>query len=101
MTQISLGLDTFGDVTLGPDGQPQAMDRVLREVLDQATLADEIGIDFIGHIADHKGGLALPLDQLAIHPFRQKALAGILQQQLLGACSSPEKRGRSRDHTCS
>ena len=48
MTQISLGLDTFGDVTLGPDGQPQAMDRVLREVLDQATLADEIGIDFIG-----------------------------------------------------
>ena len=36
MSEISLGLDTFGDVSLGPDGKPQAMDRTLREVLDQA-----------------------------------------------------------------
>ena len=39
MTPISLGLDTFGDVSVGPDGRPQSMDRVLREILDQATLA--------------------------------------------------------------
>ena len=44
-SRIEMGLDTFGDVSVGPDGRPQSMDRVLREILDQATLADEIGID--------------------------------------------------------
>jgi hypothetical protein len=40
MPQVSLGLDTFGDVSLGPDGTPQPMDRVLREVVEQAVVAD-------------------------------------------------------------
>lgn len=66
MTQISLGLDTFGDVTLGPDGKPQNMDRVLREVLDQATLADEIGIDFIGLGEHHRADFAISAPEIVL-----------------------------------
>jgi probable LLM family oxidoreductase len=66
MTHVSLGLDTFGDVTVGPDGQPQSMDRVLREVLDQATLADEIGIDFIGLGEHHRADFAISAPEIVL-----------------------------------
>ena len=33
MTTISLGLDTFGDVTVGDDGAPTPMDQVLLQIL--------------------------------------------------------------------
>ena len=40
MTAIALGLDSFGDVNLGADGQPVPMQQVLRDVVEQAVLAD-------------------------------------------------------------
>jgi probable LLM family oxidoreductase len=79
MTQLSLGLDTFGDVTVGPDGQPQAMDRVLREVLDQATLADEIGIDFIGLGEHHRADFAISAPEIVL-----AAIAGRTRRIKLG-----------------
>lgn len=66
MTQLSLGLDTFGDVSIGPDGQPQSMDKVLREVLDQATFADEIGIDFIGLGEHHRPDFAISAPEIVL-----------------------------------
>ena len=44
MSEIQLGLDTFGDVSLGADGNPKPMDQVLRDVVDQAVLAGAIGL---------------------------------------------------------
>lgn len=79
MTQVSLGLDTFGDVSLGPDGQPQPMDRVLREVLDQATLADEIGIDFIGLGEHHRPDFAISSPEIVL-----AAIAGRTHRIKLG-----------------
>ena len=79
MTPISLGLDTFGDVTVGPDGQPQSMDRVLREVLDQATLADEIGIDFIGLGEHHRPDFAISSPEIVL-----AAIAGRTSRIKLG-----------------
>ncbi|MCU0904925.1 MAG: LLM class flavin-dependent oxidoreductase [Tabrizicola sp.] len=79
MTPISLGLDTFGDVSLGPDGQPQPMDRVLREVLDQATLADEIGIDFIGLGEHHRADFAISAPEIVL-----AAIAGRTKRIKLG-----------------
>ena len=75
MTPVSLGLDTFGDVTVGPNGQPQAMDVTLREVLDQATLADEIGIDFIQElrVRHFLGGLADIRRESLHHRHQQEA----------------------------
>ena len=79
MTPISLGLDTFGDVTLGPDGKPQPMDRVLREVLEQATLADEIGIDFIGLGEHHRADFAISAPEIVL-----AAIAGRTHRIKLG-----------------
>ena len=79
MTQVSLGLDTFGDVSVGPDGRPQSMDRVLREVLDQATLADEIGIDFIGLGEHHRPDFAISSPEIVL-----AAIAGRTRRIKLG-----------------
>ena len=79
MTEISLGLDTFGDVTLGPDGKPQAMDQTLREVLDQATFADEIGIDFIGLGEHHRADFAISAPEIVL-----AAIAGRTHRIKLG-----------------
>jgi probable LLM family oxidoreductase len=79
MTPISLGLDTFGDVTLGPDGQPQAMAITLREVLDQSTLADQIGIDFIGLGEHHRPDFAISAPEIVL-----AAIAGRTSRIKLG-----------------
>ncbi|MBL9046036.1 MAG: LLM class flavin-dependent oxidoreductase [Tabrizicola sp.] len=79
MTQISLGLDTFGDVTLGSDGKPQAMDQTLREVLEQATFADEIGIDFIGLGEHHRPDFAISSPEIVL-----AAIAGRTHRIKLG-----------------
>ena len=41
---LQLGLDTFGDIALGPDGQPLPAATVIREVLAEGQLADSLGI---------------------------------------------------------
>ena len=40
-THLELGLDTFGDVTAAPDGQPLPHAQVIRNVVDEAVLADQ------------------------------------------------------------
>ena len=79
MTLISLGLDTFGDVSHGPNGSLQAMDITLREVLDQATLADEIGIDFIGLGEHHRADFAISAPEIVL-----AAIAGRTSRIKLG-----------------
>lgn len=79
MIPISLGLDTFGDVSVGPDGQPHSMDRVLREVVDQAVLADETGIDFIGLGEHHRPDFAISAPEIVL-----AAIAGRTQRIKLG-----------------
>ena len=54
MDGIELGLDTFGDVTADANGQPLPMAHVLRDVLEQAVLADEVGLAFIGLGEHHR-----------------------------------------------
>ena len=38
---LELGLDTFGDVTTGADGAPLPHAQVLRDLIDEAVLADQ------------------------------------------------------------
>jgi len=45
---VQLGLDTFGDVTELPDGSVKTDAQSIRDVVDQAVLADQVGLDFIG-----------------------------------------------------
>lgn len=76
---LSLGLDTFGDVSLGPDGRLQSMDQVLREVVDQAVLADETGIDFIGLGEHHRPDFAISSPEVLLG-----AIAGRTRRIRLG-----------------
>jgi probable LLM family oxidoreductase len=43
--EYKFGLDTFGGISIGADGKPQSQAQVIRNILDQAILADEIGVD--------------------------------------------------------
>jgi alkanesulfonate monooxygenase SsuD/methylene tetrahydromethanopterin reductase-like flavin-dependent oxidoreductase (luciferase family) len=51
---IELGLDTFGDVTVNGDGRPLPHAQVLRDVVAQGELADQVGLDFIGLGEHHR-----------------------------------------------
>lgn len=56
---VELGLDTFGDVTTGGDGRPRSAAQVLRDVVDQAVLADQVGLAFIGLGEHHRDDFAI------------------------------------------
>ena len=57
--QLELGLDTFGDVTVGGDGVPLSDPQVIRNVVEQAVLADSLGVDFIGIGEHHRDDFAV------------------------------------------
>ncbi|MGD0848179.1 LLM class flavin-dependent oxidoreductase [Bradyrhizobium sp.] len=59
MAVLELGLDTFGDVTTGADGVPLPQAQVLRDVVEEAVLADSLGIDFIGVGEHHRADFAI------------------------------------------
>jgi probable LLM family oxidoreductase len=58
-THVELGLDTFGDVTAGPDGATKDMATVLREVVAEAVLADRVGVDSITLGEHHRDDFAI------------------------------------------
>ena len=57
--ELEFGLDTFGDVTHGADGKPLPHAQVIRNLVDEAVLADQIGIDFIGVGEHHRADFAV------------------------------------------
>lgn len=63
---VELGLDTFGDVTEGPDGLKLPHDQVLRNVLDEAVLADAVGVDFIGLGEHHRDDFAISAPEIVL-----------------------------------
>ncbi len=64
--QIELGLDTFGDTTLGMDGRLQPHDVVLREVVEQGVLADALGIHFFGLGEHHRSDFAVSAPEVVL-----------------------------------
>ena len=59
MLPVEFGLDTFGDVTVDEDGQPHSQAQVLRDVVEQAVVADEVGVDAIGLGEHHRDDFAI------------------------------------------
>jgi probable LLM family oxidoreductase len=51
-TDLTLGLDTFGDVTNDDEGRPLTHAQTIRNLVDQGVLADEVGLDYFG-IGEH------------------------------------------------
>jgi len=63
---FALGLDTFGDVTLDLDGKPTSHARVLREVIDEAVLADDVGLDAFGVGEHHRADFAISAPEVML-----------------------------------
>lgn len=76
---LELGLDTFGDVTVGPDGKPLPYDVVIRNVIDQAVLADSLGLTFFGIGEHHREDFAVTAPEVVL-----AAIASKTQQIKLG-----------------
>jgi len=64
--QLELGLDTFGDVTVDGDGRALSDARVIRNVVDEAVLADEVGVDFIGIGEHHRSDFAVSSPEMVL-----------------------------------
>ena len=57
--QVEFGLDTFGDVTVAPDGSAISQAQVIRNVVAEGVLADEVGLDFFGVGEHHRDDFAI------------------------------------------
>jgi Luciferase-like monooxygenase len=52
VSELKFGLDTFGDMSLDDNGQPVSAGQVIRDVVAQAKLAEEVGLDSF-NIGEH------------------------------------------------
>ncbi|CAM3536237.1 LLM class flavin-dependent oxidoreductase [Nocardioides dubius] len=79
MTEYAFGLDTFGDVTLDAAGQPLPHHQVLRNVVAEARLADEVGIDVFSVGEHHRDDFAITAPDVVL-----AAIASVTEQIKLG-----------------
>jgi probable LLM family oxidoreductase len=63
---LELGLDTFGDVTRDADGQMLSHAQVIRNVIDEAVLADRLGVDFFGVGEHHRADFAVSAPEVVL-----------------------------------
>lgn len=80
MAEIELGLDTFGDVTRGADGELKPHAQVIRDVIEEGVLADQVGIDFIGLGEHHRADFAISSPETVL-----AAIAGRTSRIRLGS----------------
>jgi probable LLM family oxidoreductase len=59
MSELVFGLDTFGDVPEDDSGKPVSDARAIRQVLDEAVLAEETGVDVIALGEHHRPEFAI------------------------------------------
>jgi len=79
-TPLELGLDTFGDLTVGQDGRPRSHAEVIRDVVAEAELADSLGVDFIGVGEHHRPDFAISAPEVLL-----AAIAGRTKRIHLGS----------------
>src|SRR3546814_10389757 len=65
-TNLEMGLDTFGDVTEDAEGRPLSHPQVLRNVVDEAVLADQVGLDFFGVGEHHREDFAVSAPEVVL-----------------------------------
>ena len=63
---LELGLDTFGDVTTGPDGALLPHAQVIRNVIAEGVLADRLGVDFFGLGEHHRADFAVSSPEIVL-----------------------------------
>jgi probable LLM family oxidoreductase len=78
--ELELGLDTFGDVAVDGEGRPVPQPEVIRDVVRQAVLADELGLDFFGVGEHHRADFAVSAPEVVL-----AAIAGQTSRIHLGS----------------
>ncbi len=63
---FEFGLDTFGDITIGPDGKLLSHAQVIRDVIEEGVLADELGIDAFGVGEHHRPDFAVSAPEIVL-----------------------------------
>ena len=63
---LELGLDTFGDVTFGADGDRLPQHQVLRNVVAEGVLADQLGLAFFGVGEHHRDDFAVSAPEVVL-----------------------------------
>src|SRR6188768_1225634 len=66
MADVEFGLDTFGDVTVERDGSSVSQPQVIRNLVAEAVLADELGIDFFGVGEHHRVDFAVSAPEVVL-----------------------------------
>lgn len=59
MSEVTFGLDTFGDMSVDDQGTPKSAGQVIRDLVNQAVLADELGIHSINIGEHHRDDFAV------------------------------------------
>jgi probable LLM family oxidoreductase len=79
-SSFSFGLDTFGDITVAADGTLKSHAAVLRDVIEEAALADRLGIDAFGVGEHHRRDFAISAPEVTL-----AAIASRTDRILLGS----------------
>ena len=77
---FEFGLDTFGDITAGSDGRLLPHAQVIRDVIDEGVLADEVGVDAFGVGEHHRPDFAVSAPEVVL-----AAIAGRSKRIRLGS----------------
>jgi probable LLM family oxidoreductase len=77
---FQLGLDTFGDVTSDAQGNLHSQAHTLRDVVTEAVLAEQIGVDAFGVGEHHRRDFAISAPEVML-----AAIAGKTERMLLGS----------------
>jgi probable LLM family oxidoreductase len=63
---VEFGIDTFGDVTIGEDGNKLPYAQVIRNVVAQAELAEQVGIDVFSVGEHHRDDFAISAPEIVL-----------------------------------
>ena len=66
MAQFQFGLDTFGDITLKPDGSPLTQAEVIRDVIEEGVHADALGVDAFGVGEHHRPDFSVSAPEVVL-----------------------------------
>lgn len=77
--EVALGLDSFGDVTVDRDGNRLHAAQVLRNVVEEAALADSVGVDALTLGEHHRDDFAISSPEIVL-----AAIASRTERMLLG-----------------
>ena len=66
MAKLEIGLDTFGDRTRTVDGKSVSHAQVIRNLVEQAELADRVGLAFIGVGEHHREDFAVSAPEVVL-----------------------------------